>query len=472
MLKNLLKSLKSTIIDDYYYIYQYDKETLNSLNEYFNLIKELIKKYNSDKNIQISEEKSNNINKIKIRDINYKTLILNYFANEFQRGILWVQDIYRDISEQVFPTENYLLLLFNIDEFELKIKPKCFDNQNKERLIPQSKYFTYEVIEDKNYDNLDIQNKLYKQNVYTYVKLIRMQVENPINPINFVLNKFKYYFTDIILQNKEELIDIKLHKSNELFKRKSEKICNDLFDQINKFILYLTKTLTTLYSKICSYNIFFEEIDEFISLLISILFEKKNQNDVLCEHNELYKVVIDLLRIKKFDEIQKLKNIIKNKKYTEPQDFGVQDKFCLNNKSINYYIKKYKKEFTGKLPETPFNDSIEMFKKITEYNSPIDKLILTKNLTKSIRKDIHNFWNQLPKEEYEVLEQSFEIEADDFINIFEYIIINSKISDLDVHIEFIETFINEKIRTDINEYNLNMIKVGLMQIIDVNSKGN
>ena len=76
--------------------------------------------------------------------------------------------------------------LFNISEFEIRTKPQCFQSlQNKKNYIPQSKIFTYNIIETPIPNDPLIQYKYYKQNIYKYVQITRDQIENPINPINF-----------------------------------------------------------------------------------------------------------------------------------------------------------------------------------------------------------------------------------------------------------------------------------------------
>ena len=64
----------------------------------------------------------------------------------------------------------------------------------------------------------------------------------------------------------------------------------------------------------------------------------------------------------------------------------------------------------------------------------------------------------------------FEIEIDDYINIFEYMIIKSGMNELVSQIDFVEIFTNDKIRKELDDYNLQQIKVGLMQINDSEEK--
>ena len=292
------------------------------------------------------------------------------------------------------------------------------------------------------------------------------------------MKNYRESITDYIIDKRDELVDIKLNKSYDIFEEQCNKICDDIFEQINNFIYNLTNCLILLYSKINNYQIFFEEINEFISLLVALLFEpseKKNKyNDInlIEDRDDFYKVILDLIKLKNIKKTEKIKKVIKSYKGIEPEDFSVPEKYCLNEKSVNYYIKCFKKNFEGNIPEIPFEKSIKMLKDIYKFRSPIDKLLLTTKLRKSIKDEIDDFWKHLPKEELNRKELKFEIEIDDYINIFEYMIVKSGMNDLIAHIDFVEIFTNEKIRKDLDDYNLQQIKVGLMQISDFYDKRN
>ena len=382
-----IESVKSSIINDSFSL-SYDKKKYESTKEYFQLIQELIERYNKEKIIPI--DSNQDIENVSFpQNITYKILILKYIAFEYEKGNLWLKELYEKIIEQNFPSENYFLHLFNISEFEIRTKPQCFESKkNKTNFIPQSKTFTYNIIENTISNDPLIQYKLYKQHVYKYVQITRDQIEIPLNPINFIMRNFRMCITKYIINKRDELVDIRLNKSNEIFEEQCIKICRNIFEQINNFIYNLTNCLILLYSKINNYQIFFEEIDEFISLLIALLFDpnekrnKYNDKNVIEDRDDFYKVILDLVNLKNIQKMEKLKKIIQSYRGIEPEDFGVPDKYCLNEKSVNYYIKIFKKDFEGKIPEIAYEKSIKMLKDIYKYRSPIDKLLLTTKLRK------------------------------------------------------------------------------------------
>ena len=456
----VINRIKSSLINDSFSL-TYDKNVYKLTNEYFQLIRELIQKYHNKK----IKPKDSNLGRISFpANITYKILILKYIAFEFEKGNVWMKELYEIIREQIFPSEEYFLYLFNISEFEIRTRPQCFLNlEKKVKYIPQSKYFTYNIIDDNNILSNDplIQYKLYRQHIYEYVQIIRDQIEAPINPINFIIRIYINCFSNQIINIRNELIIIKRNKSNAFLEEYCKKICKNIFEQINTFIYNLTNCLILLYSKINNYQIFFEEIDEFISLLTSLFF---SQNDL---NNDIYKIIIDLIRVKNKSNIETFQSLSNSYKGIEPEDFGVNEKYCLTEKSVNYYMKTFKKNFIGKIPNIAFEKSIKMMKNIYFYRSPIDKLLLTTKMRMCIYEEIEEFWKQVPEYDINKKELKIDIAIDDYINIFEYIIIKSGMSDLIVHIEFIDAFTTEKTRKNIDDYNLQQIKVGLMQLNDL-----
>ena len=145
----------------------------------------------------------------------------------------------------------------------------------------------------------------------------------------------------------------------------------------------------------------------------------------------------------------------------------MDEKYCLTEKSVNYYMKTFKKNFEGKIPRTAFEKSIKMMKNIYIYIKHIDKLLLTTKMRTCIFEEIKEFWKQVPEYELNKKELKLDIAIDDYINIFEYIIIKAGMSDLIVHVEFVEVFTTEKTRKNLDDYNLQQIKVGLMQLNDL-----
>ena len=455
-----IKRIKSSLINDSFSL-SFDKDVYKLANEYFQLIRELIQKYHNKK-IKPKDSSLGHINFPP--NINYKILILKYIAFEFEKGNVWMKELYEKVSEQEFPSEEYFLYLFNISEFEIRTRPRCFQNLDKKiKYIPQSDYFTYNILDDNNILLNDplVQYKLYRQHVYEYVQIIREQIEVSVNPINYIIRHFINCYSKQIICMRDELIIIKRNRSINFLEEQSQKMSKAIFEHINSFIYNLTNCLFLLYSKINNYQLFFEEMDEFISLLTSLFFAQKDLEE------DIYKIIYDIIRIKNTKIIEKFKALSNSYKGIEPEDFGVNEKYCLTEKSVNYYMKTFKKNFEGRIPKIAFEKSIKMMKNLYLYRKPIDKLLLTTKMRMCVFDEIKEFWKQVPEYENNKDELKLDIDIDDYINIFEYIIIKSGMNDLIVHIEFIEAFTTEKTRKTIDDYNLQQIKVGLMQLSDL-----
>ena len=456
-IKKIVGSIKSSLINDSFSL-TYDKRLYNITNEYFQLIQKIIQKYHNKKIIP----KDSSLGHIHFPpNINYKILILKYFAFEFEKGNVWMKELYEKTMDQIFPSEEYFLYLFNISEFEIRTRPQCFQNIDKKvNYIPQSSYFTYDLIDENEVLSNDplILHKLYKQEIYKFVKIIRDQIEAPINPINYMIRIFINCFSKQVINMRDELLSLKRKKQDNLLEQEGKKILKNISKQIKDFIKKLSECLSLLYSKINNKQIFSEESNEFTSLLTSLFFNQKDLKD------DIYKIILDIIRIKNTKKIEKFKKLLITYKYAEPEDFGVKEKYCLTEKSVNYYMKCFRKNFGGNVPNVAFENSIKLMKNFYLYRKPIDKLLLINEMRMCVLDEIEKFWKQVP-EEYNTKELKLEMGADDSINIFEYIIIKSGMNDLVVHIDFIEAFIPEE--TLNNDKYFQQINVGLMQLNDL-----
>jgi hypothetical protein len=247
-------------------------------------------------------------------------------------------------------------------------------------------------------------------------------------------------------------------KNNKEFNGICRKIFEELKEQINEFTILLTKCITLLYKL---NNI--QEYDTYYALLISIIFNGKGNSKKLYN---LLMGIIEKLEKNKIDNFKKIK--LNFSQLKNPEDFAVEDKFCLNEKSKMLYENIYKKDFSGfnkiNNENIPYENSINNYKKIKEYQNPFDKLLLTVKLSKIIAEDISKFWSNINEDELKNEKLKLNIEADDFISIFKYIIIKGGIEDIYSHIFFIESFTSKQIKSESEWYYLSLMQVSLMQL--------
>ena len=430
-----------------YLLSKLNNELFASYNSYQESLKLFYTKYN-DKNIK---QESNT---------DLKDLILDYLNFKLDNGEKWIKGLIYIIKKNHFLSQNILSTIFYLDIYNIMIKPKCFNFNIKQKLYPQSKIFSYEIFDKKNLEennNIDEETKKYKikrQECYELFDVIRTQLEYKENPFNIVINNFILFFIEEI-RNKNIYLD-KI-KNKEGFENYCGKVLDELNEQINEFITFLTKCITIFYR---INNI--QEYDTYYALLISIIFNGKGNS------KKLYYLFMQLINKKERNKNALFKNIImnyQNKDNISPKDFLIEKKFCLDNDSIELINEN--KLIARKIP---YEKTINEFKNIEVYQNPFDKLLLTVKLSKIIQEEISNFWSQIKEKEIKEKNINLNIEADDFINIFKYMLIKSGITNIHNEICFIECFTSNQIKSDSDWYYLSLIQVSLMQLEEINNK--
>ena len=380
-----------------------------------------------------------------------KELILDYLNFKFENGERWIKSLIYVIKKQKFLSQKLLNSIFYLDIYDIIIKPKCLGIKLKEKLYPQSAIFSYELYDKNKNDNINIDEvtKLYKikrQENYELFEVIKRQLEYKENPFNIIINNFILYFIEEVA-NKNKYLD-KIKKDFDIH-------CNNIFielkEQINEFIIFVTKCITIFYK---INNI--QEYDTYYALLISIIFNGKGNSE------KLYKLFMEIINKKDKNKNELFKKAIlfyKEKNLIEPKNFFIEKKFCLDENTSELIDQiKFKEN------KNPYEKAINYFQKIQKYQNPFDKLLLTVKLKKIISEEISEFWSKFDKEEIKNKNINLNIEADDFISIFKYMIFKSEIINIHSEISFIESFTSNQIKSDSEWYYLSLIQVSLAQL--------
>ena len=260
--------------------------------------------------------------------IDIQSLILEYLNFKYENGEKWIKFLIPTIKQQHFLSQSILISVFHIDICDVIIKPKFFNVEIKEKLYPQSEIFTYNIIKNNdivNEDDIDtIKYKLKRQESYELFEVIKKQIEYDENPFNITINNFINCFSNVV-QNKINYLE-KI-KNNKEFDTVCRKIFEELKEQINEFTILLTKCITLLYQL---NNI--QEYDTYYALLISIIFNGKGNS------KKLYNLLMGIIEKMEKNKIENFKKIKLNfSELKNPEDFSVEDKFCLNEKSKMLY---------------------------------------------------------------------------------------------------------------------------------------
>ena len=434
-----------------------DSNQKKEVEEYFQSINLSAKKLSSEKKETLDGE---------LHNITYLEYLLRYLAVEFEKGKNWIADFYKELNNHNYSSEEHWCHLFQWSEFEIKYKPFCLNINGDYKFYPQSDYFKYKITKEINSEDNTIQYKIYKEKIYVLVEIIKDHLLDNNHPINFILNSFRNHFSNYLQQNIIELNSLKKNNLNndEETKRNIISICKGIIEELQNFIIQTTNILGIMYKNVNNSQIFFDEFDEFNNLITGILFS--NNKD---EKDDLYTLMLELINIMIYDQSKKFGQILLEKKNISPVEVGIQEKFCLNKVSLDYYSKTFKKDININqiIPSIPYEETISLLKKISFFHKPYDKLILTNRLSQNISKNVTNFWNLIDKT---LPMKDFGIEADDFLKLFPYLIYRAQITNLIVELKFIEFFTSSKTRSSMFGYYFSQLLFCAEQIVEENNK--
>ena len=273
-------------------------------------------------------------------------------------------------------------------------------------------------------------------------------------------------------------------KNKEEFKFHCKNKYDDVINQMNINIFNIVQTLTLIYSKIPNYQVIIDERDEFNNLITGIIFDYKNilikyknendnKNNEIINFNEddlifneddfdIYKYLFELISLRREEQISIFKNALIKNKEKLPEELNIKPQFCLNEKSIEYFEKKFQ-YIEEQININPYENTIKLLKTINNYNKPLDKLILTNKISKCMSEEITKFWNNFDQKN-EV--RDLGIESDDLESILKFIVIKCEMPDLIINLEMIRKFTSMKTNSStMLGYYYSMIDVVVMQIM-------
>lgn len=375
----------------------------NTKQSYFKLLNKTLKK-NQDKNrinqnnikySFITNSLPNPYNEyleepnitIESRSLSWKSyliLILKYLS--INKNYLWAGNLEIFIQHNKFVSQYKYLSLFFYEDFKISSMPNISSFKDDDKYSYQkSNLFSKIENEDNDFDNksININNKKgYKEtigNIYNetkvymsnellgslasmsfdeinsflieneptmkyklgkdklkkYINIFKNHLCHKDHPINIILNKFASVFKPIIIKTCEDLKNAVIIGNYDDGK--------NIIYQLQEFMKILQVATKLFYSKCISYDFFQDEKDEFINLISFLVF---NTGDI-------YKNIYTLLKIMNNSKITLFTNKINQFGELDPEEMGVKEKFCLNEKTKDY-MDKYKKnqiKIINKKPE-------------------------------------------------------------------------------------------------------------------------
>jgi hypothetical protein len=155
-------------------------------------------------------------------------------------------------------------------------------------------------------------------------------------------------------------------------------------------------------------------------------------------------------------------NSFNNKKYLFPKiRENIRDTLTLNDQ----YIKEAKA--SGKLP-VPYYSAINLLKNIKNYKTPFEKIVILAALSDQVMESVSTFWSSM--QNY-VKNTFLNIEADEIMSIFVFIVIRAQMPELFIESKIISNFTTPSTRAFNIAYNLTLMEASLETITKMeNSK--
>ena len=114
----------------------------------------------------------------------------------------------------------------------------------------------------------------------------------------------------------------------------------------------------------------------------------------------------------------------------------------------------------------PYGEAIKYIKKIKEYNTPLDKLTVIALTSVLITDCVDNFWKGVKN----LPEKFLNIDADELISIYLYIVYNMKLNSIYTQLDFIKHFTGDKTKKSMVGYYYTTIEGSLNYIMSANTK--
>ena len=154
-------------------------------------------------------------------------------------------------------------------------------------------------------------------------------------------------------------------------------------------------------------------------------------------------------------------NIVK-KNETNKIDINIMDILNINNEKSNIFSQISFNSENKK--NEPYYEAIEALKKIIKCKTPLEKLVLIASMSSFINDSIYKFWKPI---ENSINPSVLNIEADELMKIFVYIVYKSKMSKLFVHLDFIKYFTIKETKSTMIGYYCTLLEGAINYILEV-----
>jgi len=145
--------------------------------------------------------------------------------------------------------------------------------------------------------------------------------------------------------------------------------------------------------------------------------------------------------------------------YSSSNNMNDSMKKTLNNRSIHF-----SRVENPVSEELPFSKAINLLKTIVNYKVPFEKMMLISTISLEITECVNEFWKEY---EYVIEPNNLNIDADELMSIFIYIMIKSELYDLFVHLRLIRDFTTSSSKSTMVGYYYVTLEASIMYILEI-----
>jgi hypothetical protein len=170
--------------------------------------------------------------------------------------------------------------------------------------------------------------KEFRKRVRVYMNIFSEHVYDNDHPFKQIARQFAKCFSHYVQDNIKELYQLK-NTGSEQFMPTYNSMTEEVIYNLQKFIIKLQTALRLMYGRTVNYHCFIEEKDEFINLITGLIIRE----------GRLYENLFELVQIGLYDQVKVLESKFNEFKDIRPEDLGIQDKFCLNERTVAFQKK-------------------------------------------------------------------------------------------------------------------------------------
>lgn len=130
-------------------------------------------------------------------------------------------------------------------------------------------------------------------------------------------------------------------------------------------------------------------------------------------------------------------------------------------------LRKEKEKNKFRYSQGSYEAAIKLLKSINKYKVPFEKMMLLATISSEVTECVNNFWADMSKV---VTSSLLNIDADELMTIFIYVIIKSQMAELLIHSKLIKEFTTSTTRSTMIGYYYTTVEASLIYILSISDK--